>query len=133
MSVSLSGSGGARLSLSVPASTARDLLAGLLGEELTCEGDRGSTRDSVLLQLDHGGPRARVSRRVDDGVLVARRSGQRFRLDLRQDDGGRVVADLPWALADCLLGRRTDLDRLLAGGTVRLRQPGGDWLELELR
>ena len=99
---------------------ARAALEGALGTRLDCNGELDPEVASVLrsLQRDRSG---RVSRRDGDGRLVARRRGNTLRLQLEgRASEGAIEATMPWAVAECLLGRDMTLAEALGHGKQRI-------------
>lgn len=117
--------------LAVSADAASGLLGGLMNGELDCSSRTDGTLGAVLTALDRGGPRARASARDGDGSLTGRRRGNRVTLVAGAGEG-RLEVTMPWAAAECLLGRPTDLAKALDGLEVDLVDDTGHRTSLRL-
>ena len=67
--------------------------------------------EKLLRELDHGGPRSRASFRDGETTIAARRRGGKLNLEIDGSGSGRIEATMPWAVADCLLGKTTTIDK----------------------
>jgi hypothetical protein len=127
----LEGTAGGAVTLDVSSELARELLEDALGTELRCDTTLDPDTESMLRQLDSGSGRYTAT---DDGTtLVARRRGRTLRLKV-ESEGTRLEARMPWAVGECLLGRRTDLSSVLADAPIKvhLRTAEGTSLKLAL-
>lgn len=125
--------GGRGVEVAVSQALARQILEGAIGSELRCRGEVDDEFGSLLRALDERGPGSRASIRRDDGVLRAHRTRRALELELRdRDGGGEIDAVLPWALAECMLGRSTRLDADVADVRLTVRGEGGGTFELRV-
>jgi hypothetical protein len=100
-------SGGNGVTVAVSEGLARSLVEGAIGTKLDCSSDLEPEFESLLRELDRG---SRATLRDGDTIVRARRRGHSLRLDIRTGDHeGSIEALLPWAFAECLLGRSTTL------------------------
>ena len=97
--------------VAVSAAVARGLMEELIGSDLDCQGEIDNGMERLLRELDQGGPRSRASIRDGETTIAARRRGGRLNLDIRGAGSGRIEAMMPWAVADCLLGKTTTIDK----------------------
>lgn len=97
--------------VAVSAAVARGLMEELIGSDLDCQGEIDTGMERLLRELDQGGPRSRASYRDGETTIAARRRGGRLDLDIRGAGSGRIEATMPWAVADCLLGKTTTIDK----------------------
>ena len=97
--------------VAVSAAVARGLMEELIGSDLDCQGEIDTGMERLLRELDQGGPRSRASYRDGEMTIAARRRGGRLDLDIRGAGSGRIEATMPWAVADCLLGKTTTIDK----------------------
>jgi hypothetical protein len=97
--------------LAVSAEVARSLMEELIGSDLDCQGEIDTGIEKLLRELDQGGPRSRASYRDGETTIAARRRGGRLDLDISGAGSGRIEATMPWAVADCLLGKTTTIDK----------------------
>ncbi len=99
---------------------ARSALEAALGSKLDCKGELDPEVRSVLTALQRKGRSGKVTRRDDDGRLVARRRGSSLRLQLEDHGGSSIKATMPWAVAECLLGRSMTLAEALGHGKQKI-------------
>ena len=97
--------------VAVSAAVARGLMEELIGSDLDCQGEIDTGMRRLLQELDQDGPRSRASIRDGETTIAARRRGGRLDLDIRGAGSGRIEATMPWAVADCLLGKTTTVDK----------------------
>lgn len=105
---------------------ARGVVEGLLGSSLECDGAIDDDLRELLSGLERGGPRSRATRRDGEATLDARRRGGRLDLEIRGSGPGMIEASMPWAVAECLLGRSTTVERAVSSAIeVRVSNPDG--------
>ena len=97
--------------VAVSAAVARGLMEELIGSDLDCQGEIDTGMEKLLRELDQGGPRSRASYRDGETTIAARRRGGRLDLNISGAGSGRIEATMPWAVADCLLGKTTTVDK----------------------
>ena len=97
--------------VAVSAVVARGLIEELIGSELDCQGEIDTGMEKLLRKLDQGGPRSRASYRDGETTITARRRGGKLDLEISGAGSGRIEATMPWAVADCLLGKTTTIDK----------------------
>ena len=97
--------------VAVSAVVARGLIEELIGSELDCQGEIDTGMEKLLRKLDQGGPRSRASYRDGETTIAARRRGGKLNLEISGAGSGRIEATMPWAVADCLLGKTTTIDK----------------------
>lgn len=126
--------GGDEIRLALSEEVARGVVEGLFGSSLECEGDIDGGLRELLSELDRGGPRSRATRRDGETTLDARRRGGRLELEIRGEGPGRIEASMPWAAAECLLGRRTSVDRAVSSSIrVTVDNPDGRDFSFRIR
>ncbi len=130
VAVQLHGASGNGFSVQVSSEFVREAVESALGTSLECHGTVDPPLSTLLVELEREGSHARATVRRDDDVLRGSRHGRRFRLVISDDDGGQVEIRMPWAVAECLLGREATLREALArsGGrpTLEVRIAGKD-------
>ena len=99
--------------VAVSAEVARGLMEELIGSDLDCQGEIDTGMEKLLRKLDHGGPRSQASYRDGETTIAARRQGGRLNLEISGSGSGRIEATMPWAVADCLLGKTTTIDKTI--------------------
>ena len=97
--------------VAVSAEVARGLMEELIGSDLDCQGEIDTGMEKLLQKLDQGGPRSRASYRDGETTIAGRRRGGRLDLEISGAGSGRIDATMPWAVADCLLGKTTTIDK----------------------
>lgn len=114
------------MQLTLSEAWARAAVEGLLGSALECRGDADAGLRELLEELDRGGPRSHATRRDGETTLEARRRGGRLDVEIRGSTSGRIEARMPWAMAECLLGRSTSTDRAITSAIdVKVSNPAG--------
>ena len=124
--------GGDEIRLEISEAVARSAVEGILGSRLECDGEIDAGLREVLAELDRGGARSRTTRRDGETTLDARRRGGRLELEIRGDGPGRIEVSMPWAAAECLLGRRTAVDRAVSS-TIRVTVDNPDGRDFSFR
>lgn len=109
--------GGGSTELTISDEVVRGLLEDALDSEIDCDGDLDPPFRTVLEQLERK-PKGRASIQGSDSTLYAKRRGGTLDLRIDAQDGGRIEAKMPWAVAECMLGRSTTLDEALGSGRV---------------
>ena len=99
--------------VAVSAEVARGLMEELIGSDLDCQGEIDTGMEKLLQELDQGGPRSRASIRDGETTIAARRRGGKLNLEISGAGSGRIEARMPWAVADCLLGKTTTVDKTI--------------------
>lgn len=112
---------------------ARSILEGAIGTELDCRGDLDSEFEGLLRTLDEGGRGSRATLRNDDTVIRAVRRRKSIKLEIGDRDGdGKIEAIVPWALAECLLGRATKIGDTAAPVKVKITGDDGGTFEFRV-
>jgi len=114
------------ISVAISEAVARALMEDLFGADLECEGEVDGHLRALLEKLDRDGPRSRASYRDGEETVSGRRRGGRLDLEIRGDGPGKIEATMPWAVAECLLGRNTSVDDAFTSSIkVKVRNPDG--------
>jgi hypothetical protein len=117
---------GSEIRLALSEEVARGAVERLLGSGLECDGEVDDGLLELLMELDRRGPRARATRRDGDTTLDARRRGSRLDLEIRGGGPGTIEASMPWAVAECLLGRTTTVRHAVSSSIrVTVDNPNG--------
>jgi len=98
------------ITVAVSEAVARGLMEDLIGADLECDGDLDGHLEAFLEKLDEGGPRARASYRDGENTVDGRRRGGKLDLKIRGAGSGKIEATMPWAIAECMLGKNTSID-----------------------
>ncbi len=130
VALQLHGASGEGLTVRVSSHFVREAVESALGSSLECHDTVDRDLAALLAELDRRGPHARATVRRDGDVLRGSRRGRRLDLSIKGDDGDALEIRMPWAVAECLLGRATSLHDALAssGGrpVLELRVAGAD-------
>jgi hypothetical protein len=118
------------IEMAISAGLAEDLLQRVIGSELSCRARLDPDFEGMLRDLDRRGRGARATLIDDDDTIVARRRARTLELEVRSPDGGLEVV-MPWAVAECLLGRTTTLQGDL--GDIRVELEGADGGSFQIR
>jgi hypothetical protein len=119
--------------VAVSKALARQVLESALGSELGCKGDVDGEFENMLASLDRRGRRSSVTREDEDSIIIARRRGKKLKLDIRdRDDSTTIEAVMPWAIAECLLGKTTGLDGSAGDVRVKIKGEGGGTFEFRV-
>jgi hypothetical protein len=111
--------------LAISEEVARGLMEELVGADLECEGGVDGHMKALLTKLDRDGSRARASYRDGETTVEGRRRGGKLELEIRSMDSGRIEATMPWAIAECLLGNDTTIDRTMTS-SIRVKVTNDD-------
>jgi hypothetical protein len=112
--------------MAISEEVARGVMEEFIGADLDCQGEIDEGLGELLSQLDRGGPRSRATYRDGESTINARRHGGKVSFDITGRGSGKIEATMPWAVAECLLGRSTTVDKSLASGvTVKVSNPEG--------
>jgi hypothetical protein len=98
-------------SIAISSAAARGVIEDLIGSQLDCRGEVDADVEALLRTLAYGGSRATATFRDGETTVVARRRGGKLRLDIGGAGPGKIEATMPWAVAECLLGKEISVDR----------------------
>jgi hypothetical protein len=104
---------------------AQGVMEDLIGSDLECEGDVDGQFRALLEKLDEDGPRAKAHYRDGETIVDARRRGSKLDLKISGEGSGRIEATMPWALAECMLGKNTSIDKSFTS-SVRVKVTNED-------
>ena len=105
---------------------ARGVIEDLVDSDLECEGDVDGQFGKMLEKLDRDGPRARAHYRDGESVVEGQRRGGKLDLEIRGAGSGSIEATMPWAVAECMLGKKTSIDETFTKSIkVRVTNPDG--------
>jgi hypothetical protein len=114
------------ITVAVSEAVARGLMESLIGSDLDCRSDIDGSLKELLFTLDRSGPRAHATVRDGETTLAAHRRGGKVDLDISGAGSGRIEATMPWAVAECLLGKTTTIDRTVTSAIrVKVTNPEG--------
>jgi len=98
------------ITVAISEAVARDVMEDLIGADLECENGADGEFREFLERLDRGGSRAKASYRDDESTIEGRRRGNKLDLKIRGARSGKIEATMPWAVAECMLGRNTSIN-----------------------
>jgi hypothetical protein len=114
------------LSIAISSAVARGVMEDLVGSHLDCEGDVDPDVEKLLSTLDRGGSRSNATYRDGETTVAARRRGGKLHFDISGGGSGKIEATMPWAVAECLLGRGTTIDKAIRSSIkVKVTNEGG--------
>ena len=108
------------ISVAISKEVARGLVEGLIGSDLECEGDVDGEFEALLEELDRRGPRSRASIRDGETTVDGRRRAGKLDLAIHGAGSGKIEATMPWAIAQCLLGNTTSIDKTVTS-SIRVK------------
>lgn len=112
--------------VAVSQAVAQGVMESLLGSDLECGRGTDGEFESLLDELDRGGPRSRATYRDGENTIRARRRGGNLDLEITGQGSGKIEATMPWAMAECLLGHATSIDKTVTSGIkVKVVNPDG--------
>lgn len=112
---------------------AREVLESAIGTELSCKGEVDRDFESMLATLERRGRRSSVTRENEDSIIIAKRRGKKLKLDIRdKDDSTSIEAVMPWAVAECLLGKSTEIDGWVGDVRLKIKGKGGGSFEFRV-
>jgi len=98
------------ITVALSEAVARGVMEDLIGADLECDEGADGQFGAFLEKLDHGGPRAKASYRDGENTIDGRRRGSKLDLKIRGTGSGKIEATMPWAVAECMLGRSTSIN-----------------------
>jgi hypothetical protein len=105
---------------------ARGLVEDFIGSSLSCTSEVDGGFGALLQKLDREGPRSHATYRDGENTITGRRRGGRLDLDFSGGGSGRIEATMPWAIAECLLGNATTVDKTTKSAVrVKVVNPDG--------
>lgn len=99
------------ITVAISEAVARGVMEDLVGTDMECDGDLDGHLRAFLEKLDRDGPRARASYRDGESTIDGRRRGGKLDLKVHGAGSGKIEATMPWAVAECMLGRSTSIDK----------------------
>jgi hypothetical protein len=100
-----------QITVAISEAVARGVMEDLVGADLECEDGADGEFRAFLERLERGGSRAKASYREDESTIEGRRRGNILDLEIHGAGSGKIEATMPWAVAECMLGRSTSIDR----------------------
>jgi hypothetical protein len=100
-----------QITVAISEAVARGVMEDLVGADLECEDGADGKFRAFLERLDRGGSRAKASYREDESTIEGRRRGNTLDLKIHGAGSGKIEATMPWAVAECMLGRSTSIEK----------------------
>jgi len=117
LELSIQGADGGDLSFSISADFVDSIFEGLAGAKVDCDVTTDRETLAMLEHLDHRGVGSRYRFETDDGQTIkARRSKHHLELRVLERGEEPVRVELPWAIAECMMGREGSAS--LSGGSL---------------
>jgi len=98
------------ITVAISKAAAQGVMEGLVGSDIECDDGADGQFGAFLAELDQGGPRAKASYRDGESTIDGRRRGSKLDLKIHGAGSGKIEATMPWAIAECMLGRSTSID-----------------------
>ncbi len=121
------------ITIALSEAVARGVMEDLVGADLECDEGAEGQFGAFLEKLDRGGPRAKASYRDGENTIDGRRRGSKLDLKIRGAESGKIEATMPWAVAECMLGRSTSIDKSLTSIKVKVTNENGRNFSFRLR
>ncbi len=120
------------INVAVSKAVARGIVEGLVGADLDCESEIDGGMEALLTKLDRGGPRSHATYRDGETTIDATRRGGKLDLDITGEGSSRIEATMPWAVAQCLLGQHTSLDKTMTS-SIKVKVTNDDGRNFSFR
>jgi hypothetical protein len=121
------------ITVALSQAVARGVMEGLVGSDLECEDGADGEFRIFLERLDRGGSRAKASFRDGESTIDGRRRGSKLDLKIHRAGSGKIEATFPWAMAECMLGRSTSIDKSFSSVKVKVTNPDGRNFSFRMR
>ena len=121
------------ITVAISEAVARRLMEDLIGADLECEDGADGEFREFLERLDRGGSRAKASYRDDESTIEGRRRGNKLDLKIRSAGSGKIEATMPWAIAECMLGNSTSIDKTFSSIKVKVTNEDGRNFSFSMR
>ena len=99
--------------VAVSQAMARGVMEGLVGSDLDCRSEIDGGMEALLTKLDRGGPRSHATYQDGETRINATRRGGKLDFEITGAGSGKIEATMPWAVAQCLLGQETSIDKTM--------------------
>jgi len=106
------------ITVAVSEAVARGLMEDLIGADLECDGDLDRHLKAFL--------------RDGENTVDGRRRGSKLDLKIRGAGSGKIEATMPWAIAECMLGRNTSIDDTLTS-SIKVKVTNEDGRDFSFR
>ena len=121
------------ITVALSEAVARGVMEDLVGADLECDEGAEGQFGAFLEKLDRDGPRAKASYRDGENTIDGRRRGSKLDLKIRGAGSGKIEATMPWAVAECMLGRSTSIDESFRSIKVEVTNEDGRNFSFRLR
>jgi len=121
------------ITVALSEAVARGVMEDLIGSDLECDEGADGRFGAFLQKLDQGGPRAKASYRDGESTIDGRRRGSKLDLKVSGAGSGKIEATMPWAIAECMLGRSTSIDKSFTSIKVKVSNEDGRNFSFRLR
>jgi hypothetical protein len=107
ITIDIEDSDGSTMTLSLSAEFISRMIAGMVDEDLECDGDIDSDTRAMFQHLSKNGKGSRYTLEKEDGEIVkARRRKDQLELEILEPDEDATHVSMPWLLAECMLGNK---------------------------
>ena len=88
--------------------------------------------EALLTKLDRGGPRSHATYRDGETRINATRRGGKLDFEITGEGSGKIEATMPWAVARCLLGQETSIDKTMTS-SIKIKVTNEDGRNFSFR
>lgn len=123
---------GENISLSISSNLVDGIVKGLAENDMECDTSTDKEMLAMLKHLDRKGPGSKYTFTNDEGeVIKARRTKGQWEMRVIKDGEKDAVISMPWAMAECMLGR--DMPAYSGKDEVefKIEQDGGVRIRIE--
>jgi|CXWL01.1.fsa_nt_gi hypothetical protein len=133
--VRVAGAEGEHFSLDLSSGFLTGLVKTALAAGIHCDTTLDADASAMLHHLDREGEGSRYTLVEDSGKRIkARRHSGQLDLEVTEVDGRTSRVSIPWAFADCALGRRMDAGDLFDGdGGLEIKIDGEDGSKVRVK
>ena len=121
------------ITVALSEAVARGVMEDLIGADFECDEGADGQFGAFLEKLDQGGTRAKASYRDGENTIDGRRRGSKLDLKIHGAGSGKIEATMPWAIAECMLGRSTSIDKSFTSIKVKVTNENGRNFSFRLR
>ena len=106
MTIDIETAEGENISLSISSNLVDGIVKGLAENDMECDASTNEETLAMLEHLDRKGPGSKYTFTNDEGeVIKARRTKGQWEMRVVKDGEKDTVISMPWAMAECMLGR----------------------------
>ncbi len=133
MTIDIENAEGETLSISLSSNMIEGILEGLSESEWSCDdSDLDPDTRAMIEHLDRKGEGSKYRFTNDEGETVkARRRGGQWEMEIEKSGENDTVVSMPWAMAECMLGRDVPAYRGKQKMEFKIEKDGGVRIRIE--